>query len=133
MGDTGRSPLNGRQSRDKGMYLHLKTDTVICTFRSYLLLVSSQLDRVDGEKAGRCGMGWLCQGFPRGWGDIEKQENREAERGVTPELLAQGAKGVVVSLTLGGNAAVSLEPCERSGGVWPDVTRKTDPYLRVML
>lgn len=49
--------LNGRQGRDKGMCLYLKTYTVICTFRSYLLLVSSQLDHVDGENALRCGMG----------------------------------------------------------------------------
>lgn len=64
---------------------------------------------------------------------MKRQENREAERGVTPELLDQGVKGAVVSLTLGGNAALSLEPCERSGGAWPDVARKTDPHLRGML
>lgn len=76
--------LNGRQDRDKGMYLHLMTYTVIGTFRSYLLLVSSQLDHVDGENALRCGMGWLCQDFPwRGCdtGSVERQENRGREGG----------------------------------------------------
>lgn len=73
--------LNGRQGRDKGMYLCLKTYTVICTFRSYLLLVSSQLVHVNGEKAGRCGMGWLCQGFPLEKGCEEAGKQRGRERG----------------------------------------------------